>query len=161
MRKAEAVTDLADFLRARYTEQRSREEGKRRSRPSMFDGHSVEILYQDGVETLLVDDHPYPAEQYLAVATEPAPDPEVLADLDAKLAIVDDLLAEKHEVVDDCWYTCSAATVERDGGESCDDDRRDGPCDCGRDARVERRLRILAKPFSKHADYKAEWAPDA
>lgn len=58
-------------------------------------------------------------------------------------AVVADITAEKHEVVEDCWYTCGAATEDRDGGETCDD-RRGPECDCGRDARVDRRLSIIA-----------------
>lgn len=72
----------------------------------------------------------------------------VLRRVNADRALLADLLAERHEVVDgDCWYTCVAATEERDGGENCDDDRRGGPCDCGRDARVGRRVRLLAEAW--------------
>jgi hypothetical protein len=70
----------------------------------------------------------------------------VLRRIAAARQLLDDLLAEKHEVVEgDCWYTCAAATEEHDGGETCDDDRRGTPCDCGRDARVQRRVRLLAE----------------
>lgn len=64
----------------------------------------------------------------------------------ADRALLDDLTAERHHVNDgDCWYTCAAATEHRDGGETCDDERRGGPCDCGRDTRVQRRVRLLAE----------------
>ena len=73
----------------------------------------------------------------------------VLRRVKADRALLADLLAERHLVVDgDCWFTCTAATEERDGGENCDDDRRGGPCDCGRDTRVERRVRLLAEAWS-------------
>lgn len=151
------TTDLAEFLRAQYRERRAREEGVRRSVPSVFDGHEVEITGGHGEATVTVDGHPYPTEKYFETATGPGADPAVLADLDAKLALLDDLLAERHHVNDgDCWYTCPAATEQRDGGETCDDNRRGGPCDCGRDARVERRLRILAQPFTGHPEYPKE-----
>lgn len=153
------MSEIADFLRARYLEARKREEGVRRMKfPGPFDGHDVEI---DSDGRVLIDNHEYPAEQYWELASEPGADPFVVADLDAKLALLDDLTSERHEVVDgDCWYTCAAATEERDGGESCDDDRRGGPCDCGRDARVNRRLAILAQPFAGNLDHKGEeWAP--
>ena len=78
----------------------------------------------------------------------------ILAECEAKRALIADLNSERHEVVDgDCWYTCSAATEERDGGETCDDSRLHGECDCGRDARVTRRLGILAAVYADHADY--------
>ena len=81
----------------------------------------------------------------------------VLAECEAKRRIIADLSAERHEVVDDCWYTCSAATEERDGGQTCDDSRLHEECDCGRDTRVLRRLGILALPYADHADYLPEW----
>lgn len=84
----------------------------------------------------------------------------VLADIAAKRALLDDLLAEHHRVVDgDCWYTCPAATEQREGDTNCDDDRRGGPCDCGLDERTERRLRILAQPYAAHPDYQETWCP--
>ncbi|MGY0062860.1 DUF6221 family protein [Streptomyces sp. LZ34] len=65
--------------------------------------------------------------------------------------LIADITAERHFVDEnDCWYTCAAATEERDGGETCDSTRRGGPCDCGRDARVERRLRIIAEGYGWH-----------
>ena len=70
----------------------------------------------------------------------------VLRRIAAERRLLDDLNSEKHEVVEgDCWYTCAAATEERDGGETCDDSRTGAPCDCGRDARVQRRVRLLAE----------------
>lgn len=66
----------------------------------------------------------------------------------AERKLLADLLAERHLVVDgDCWYTCAAATEERDGQETCDDGRRGGDCDCGRDDRVERRVLVLAEAW--------------
>lgn len=69
-----------------------------------------------------------------------------------------DLLAERHLVNEgDCWYTCAAATQERDGGETCDDDRSGKPCDCGRDTRLESRLRLLATPYQSRTGYQVQW----
>lgn len=79
--------------------------------------------------------------------------PRVLAHCSAQRVLIADLLAETHQVVEDCWYTCAAATEEHDGEDTCDDTRRGGPCDCGRDFRLVRRLRILAQPYAGHADY--------
>ena len=154
------MSEIAEFLRARYAEARERENAKHRTVTSPFDGHVVEFRGLIGNEELYVDGHPYPAEKYFEIATEPAPDPDVIADLDAKLALLDDILAERHEVVEDPWYTCAAATEEHDGGRCCDQNRRGKPCDCGRDTRVNRRLAILAQPFAGHPDHKGEeWAP--
>jgi len=82
----------------------------------------------------------------------------VLAECAAKRAIVEDLSSESHVVVDDCWYTCGAATEKPDGGETCDDSRR-GTCDCGRNARVTHVVRVLALPYADHSGYREEWRP--
>jgi hypothetical protein len=162
------VSEIADFLRARYAERRAVIEAMPRGPwewvKAESDTGDYETLCGPGGEVLSAAD----AESYKAwIEKHDALDgyldlvqPEgMLADLDAKLALVDDLLAERHEVVVDCWYTCAAATEENDGGETCDDGRRGGDCDCGRDARVNRRLAILAQPFARHPDHKGEeWA---
>ncbi|MGW4075995.1 hypothetical protein ACWELB_21200 [Streptomyces asiaticus] len=78
----------------------------------------------------------------------PEVNPEaVLRHCAADRKLIADITADQHLVVDDCWYTCAAATEERDGGETCDDTRLGEPCDCGRDARVQRRLRIIAEGY--------------
>lgn len=76
-------------------------------------------------------------------------DPErVLREVKAKRDLIADLLAEKHVVIeDDQWFTCAAAEEKRDGGQTDRDDMVGGPCDCGRDDRVERRLKLLAEPY--------------
>lgn len=69
-----------------------------------------------------------------------------------------DLLSERHLVNEsDCWYTCAAATLERDGGETGDDGRAGGPCDCGRDTRLENRLRVLSAPYRSRIGYQDQW----
>jgi hypothetical protein len=83
----------------------------------------------------------------------------VLAEVEAKRRLLDDLLAEKHQVVEDCWYTCPAATEEHDGDETCNENVQMGRCNCGRDDRIGRRLRLLALPYAAHPDYRAEWRP--
>jgi len=70
-----------------------------------------------------------------------------LAMVAAHRELLADLLAEKHMVVDgDNWFTCAVATYERDGG-SCDNELAGDKCDCGRDARVLRRVKLLAKGY--------------
>lgn len=154
------MSEIANFLRAQYAEARAAEAG-RKAIPGGLPFRWTAVWSQDDPHFLINEIHRVSEDEFRERYGEPAADPDVLADLDAKLALIDDLLAERHEVVDgDCWYTCAAATEERDGGETCDDGRRGGPCDCGRDARVNRRLAILAQPFAGHPDHKGkEWAP--
>lgn len=152
------MTGLADFLRARYAERRAIAEAASPWPWKINPDDPEEVLANDDI--LVADVFALSSNQTRNTATfiatnDPA---DVLADLDAKLALLKDLLAERHDVVEDCWYTCAAATEERDGGESCNEDRQGGPCDCGRDARVNRRLRILARPFTGHPDYQEDWA---
>jgi hypothetical protein len=83
----------------------------------------------------------------------------VLVEIQAKRALLDRVLSEKHLVATDCWHTCAAATTERDGGETCDEDREGKPCDCGRDARVDWWLRVLAMPYADRAGFDEAWRP--
>lgn len=131
------MSEIADFLRARYQEARSREEGRRRMKfPDPFDGHEVSV---DSDGSVLVDDREYPAEKYWEIASEPGADPFVLADLDAKLGIVEWHAAQRDDVTP--W----GKPVQI--------------CYCGYDLPC-RTLRYLAQPFAGHPDHKGEeWAP--
>jgi hypothetical protein len=70
----------------------------------------------------------------------------------AKRDLIAVILAEPHEYIPgDEFYSCSQAVDpyadrgEDYPGSGCSDDgRRGNPCDCGRDGRVERMLKILA-----------------
>lgn len=59
---------------------------------------------------------------------------------------IDGLLAEKHRSCEDTWYNCSAADQEgnRDSTQECD---------CGRDERVTRSLRLLAAEYTDRPGY--------
>lgn len=81
------------------------------------------------------------------------------AECEAKRALIKSFDDERHAVVEDCWYTCAAATEEREGEDTCDDTRQGGPCDCGRDRRVAERLSIMATAYADHPDYDAGWRP--
>ncbi|MFC7817584.1 DUF6221 family protein [Streptomyces sp. NPDC057367] len=88
-------------------------------------------------------------------------DPErVLREIDAKRQLLDDFLAEPHfHNEEDNWYTC-AALVDEDGEPVCiDESRAPGPCDCGRDRRVRRRVAILALPYADRPGYRPDWRP--
>lgn len=83
----------------------------------------------------------------------------VLREVTAKRALVESITAETHLVVDsDPYFTCNAAREERDGGESWAREKWGTECGCGRDDRVEMRLKILATVYSDHPDYREEWA---
>lgn len=84
----------------------------------------------------------------------------VLREIDSKRRLLDDLLAEKHLTSEeDTWYAC-AALVDEDGDPVCPNDARaPGPCDCGRDDRVLRRLRLLALPHADRPGYQESWRP--
>ena len=85
---------------------------------------------------------------------ETAADPaRMLREVKAKRDLIAAILAEKHDwVAGDEFYSCSQAVdyaglnhESREPGSACSDpDRAGQPCDCGRDARVERLLGILA-----------------
>lgn len=64
-------------------------------------------------------------------------------------ALIDDITAEQHLVVGDPWYTCLAATEEVEGDRTAREDEST-ECDCGRDERVERRLRLLAAAWPEY-----------
>ncbi|MER6515079.1 DUF6221 family protein [Nonomuraea sp. NPDC001636] len=85
----------------------------------------------------------------------------VLAEVDAKRALVADLRTDPHG--DDEYssrFRCGAAE-DRYGNRLDPDDfaRRTASCTCGRDKRVYRRIRLLAMPYAPHPDYRDEWRP--
>jgi hypothetical protein len=123
------VSDIAEFLRARYAEQRAV--------ALAADGDRVEAvpLYEGVAYLTLRGDHP---ERYTGEFPAPladhvaANDPRsVLADLDAKLAILD-------------WYEVASSSPEIDP-----------------DAwQIMRQvLLLLAVPFAAHPDYRERWCP--
>lgn len=79
-----------------------------------------------------------------SAANDPA---QILRDTDAHLALLAEISRWRHLVVEDCWYTCAAATEVRDGGTTCDDHRAGGGCDCGLDQRRETIVLILASVY--------------
>ncbi|MEH0586247.1 DUF6221 family protein [Streptomyces sp. B21-106] len=140
------MSGLVEFLRARLDEARAREHGKRRSIPSPFDGHDVEITYSsyEG-QQVIVDGHPYPAEQYFKIATEPAPDPNVIADLDAKQRLLD-LHAPDSFGSTSTYVTCKECSQ----GYEVHEWGPEYPCVT---------VRLLGLSFTNHPDYDERWRP--
>ena len=82
----------------------------------------------------------------------------ILREVRAKRDLIAAIVAEPHDwVAGDEFYSCSQAVdyaglnhESREPGSACTDpDRAGKPCDCGRDARVERLLRILAGAYEE------------
>lgn len=159
------MTSLVEFLSARVAEDEAAAKAvtdffysEGRWEWNLF-GHvtKVSLVDERGVEMVATkgDGPTWMVNEHIS-RHDPA---RVLAECAAKRAIIEAVGAWRHEVVEDCWYTCAAATEERDGGTCCDDNRRDvGECDCGLDYRVARILGPLAAIHADHADYDPSWA---
>lgn len=63
----------------------------------------------------------------------------VLAEVRAKRALLDELLAEEHTVVGPVYYL----------EDPCPAEEGTGPCECGRDARIQAYLTLLAQPYQE------------
>ena len=120
-------------------------------------GYAATVLSGDGNDTDLrawlpsMSNEPWDEKRnvWADAAHIAAHDPaRVLREIEAKRQLLADVLAEGHfRNEEDNWYSCAALTDE-DGDPVClDESRAPGPCDCGRDARVARRVRLLALPF--------------
>jgi hypothetical protein len=78
-------------------------------------------------------------------------DPDaVLRRVAADRALLADLVDQWHAVCSDPYYTCAAATAEREG-ERNPSTPPGSTCDCGRDASVERRIRLIAEGWGWEA----------
>lgn len=134
--------DVAEFLRARYAEARKAEMGKRAVR---LEGPPCEII-RDSSGTYVVigeGDSPFrprmEIEDFNERYTDPAPDADALADLDAKLALV----ALHGRLGDDALFciTCDAPSGIPGDPHGCPT------------------IRILSAPFATHPEYKETWRP--
>ena len=144
------MSDLAEFLRARYTERLEAQGRIFRDTYQADDpcpvcqkptwGMSVYVGDPSRLAKFEPCEHEINDPAQLDQFQEPAPDPDTLADLDVKLAIVD-LHAGPHE--------CSSYDEISREINSCQW-VPGGDCTT---------LRLLAKPFGEHPDYRAEeWA---
>lgn len=152
------MSEIADFLRARYAERRAIAEAASPG-PWHANDEADEVVAVDGLtvaEGFALSGRQLRATVDHIAANDPT---DVIADLDARLALVDDLVAAQHDANhEDPWYSC--ATIIEGDAACLDETRAGGPCDCGRDRSVNRRLAILARPFAGHSDHKGEeWAP--
>ncbi|CAM5264390.1 DUF6221 family protein [Streptomyces badius] len=124
------MTDLADFLRARFAERRAIALAAQPG-PWHSDGGTVYVKHP----TDQVVDYSESADH---IATnDPA---DVLADLDAKLALLDE-----H------GQASLPNGVDLDECRVCGGSNEVWPCPT---------LRILARPFTGHADYQDKWRSD-
>ncbi|WP_188274395.1 DUF6221 family protein [Streptomyces sp. CBMA152] len=67
----------------------------------------------------------------------------VLHRIAADRKLLDDLLAEKHQTCEDEYYSCPAGDAYAAGQFGTQE------CTCGRDARVARRVRLLAESWGR------------
>ncbi|MFJ4637588.1 DUF6221 family protein [Streptomyces hygroscopicus] len=125
------MTDIADFLRARYQERRALAEAASPG-PWHVNAEHDEVLAIDGIT--VAEGFALSGRQLRATTEHIAThNPEdIIADLDAKLAIVDEL-----DAADPNGGYITAMFTAQDA------------------------LRLLAQPFAGHPDYKGEeWAVD-
>lgn len=128
MQQSTETTTLVESIRARLDEDEQAAKDARSAAPGWF----LERSEED-------EDGPWPPNVHIA-RHDPA---RVLSEVEAKRQMVDELLAEPHFLDDREWYGCRAVTDGRDG-EKVPTGRE---CTCGRDAMVERYLRLLALPY--------------
>jgi hypothetical protein len=111
--------------------------------------------YAGGGPGILVVRHTWPQESAHIIRHDPGRE---LRKVKAMRDLIAAILAEPHDwVAGDEFYSCSQAVdyaglnhESREPGSACTDpDRAGQPCDCGRDARVERLLRIIAGVYEE------------
>ena len=150
------MSEIAEFLRARYTAAREAEAGRRSIPGNLpFEWQWRRELDEEWIE---IGSARIPVNDFVEQYGEPAADPDVISDLDAKLAIVDAYLppGETPHPGQPC--------VNYEGQEPEDYDDYEA---CSRHVEASKKLlrhdyvlRLLAQPFAGHQDYKGEeWAP--
>lgn len=150
------MTDLADFLRARYAERRAIAEAASPWPWKINPDDPEEVLASDDI--LVADVFALSSNQTRNTATfiatnDPA---DVIADLDAKLAIIDAYLppdADPHPGLP-CINFKGQDPADYSEYDSCSRHLDAAP----RLLRSDHVLRILARPFAGHTDYQEDWA---
>lgn len=151
------ITELLAFLNACLTEDDAT------ARATTWEGSGNSLRWEE-VASATLDfggDEVYLGDRTIKEHVQRHQPARVLTDSEAKRALIADLLAEQHTVCTDHWYTCCAATKERDGG-TCprnDHNHLSDACTCGLTDRVIRRLQILARPYTDQTGYKETWRP--
>lgn len=90
------MSDLVAFLRARYAEARAAEMRKRVTVTCVYGDFCLELRSLRR-ESIFVNGQPMSDATYQGITGEPDPNPEVLADLASKLAIVEEFAPEPRE----------------------------------------------------------------
>lgn len=132
------MSDIADFLRARYRERRVIAEAATHNGAGRWTQTDPQRKHgwveDDAGETVVFDEGSPTGDQAQHIAAnDPA---DVLADLDAKLAIVD-------------TYEQTVAWYNRPENQAAPAGEVHG---------LHTALRHLARPFAGHLDYKEDWA---
>lgn len=131
--------DLTTFLRARYAEQREAEMSKRRTKDEtppytmIRDWDSAYVLLGEGDSRLRPR---LTIEEFNERYTDPDPDPFVLADLDAKLGIIEQ-------------FTMIELPAQSNGDTAA----------VGAYVKMQTVLRLLVRPYADHADYEQAVRP--
>lgn len=146
------MSDIADFLRARYAEQRALAEA---ATPGPWEGvvdrHQRGVVdasvWADSIGYYITENissgERHEADARHIAANDPA---DVIADLNAKLALVDEHAPGGHY-----WPGSSRRYCKTCGSGEPNEYPTDWPC---------RTLRLLARPFVGHRDHKGEeWTP--
>lgn len=137
------MTSLVEFLRTQYMEARAAEAGKR-AIPGGLPFRWTAVYTKDDPHVLIDGVRRFSENEFFEQYGEPDANPAVLADLDAKLAVLD----EHQDVNDGSCGTCVDGRwgYPTHGGSS----PQSYPC---------RTLRLLAVSFAAHVDYDERWRP--
>lgn len=135
------MSEIADFLRARYTEARDTETRKQSVRGDLPFRWTA-VYNQDDPHVMLGEFHRVGMDEFFEKYGESAADLDVLADLDAKLAIVS-------------MYETADGHVKRGKEMGWPHNNHQVAAVAYHDV-----LKRLAQPFAGHPDHKGEeWAP--
>lgn len=144
------IAELAELIEKRLDEDEDLAQDLLRAHGGPWSvGLPSEVLDSTG-NVVVADEYRWSPMRHIA-RNDPA---RALRRVKATRNLVAEILAERHQYVEDCWYSCSQATEPGEddaepGSACCDDTRAGKPCDCGRDARVARMLGIIASEWEE------------